>query len=116
MSDVSCMCSVIVGLLLLCWCACVGLAAMLLFVAVCCLVHVANIIHAFAVLIAFRSVCLLVLALAGIASVRGPGRKPGTGLFSLSLADASKHFFDEQANFQKPACARLASILAEKVE
>ena len=64
-----------------------------LFVAVCCLVHVANIIHAFVVLIAFRSVCLLVLALAGIASVRGPGRKPGTGLFSLLLADASKHFF-----------------------
>jgi len=61
--------------------------------AVCCLVHVANIIHAFAVLIAFRSVCLLFLALAGIASERGPGRKPGAGLFLPALADASKHFF-----------------------
>ena len=72
---------------------CAVLDAMLLFVAVCCLVHGANIIHAFAVLIVFRSVCLLVLALAGIASVRGPGRKPGAGLFLPALADASKHFF-----------------------
>ena len=62
MSDVSCMCSVMVGLLLLCWCGCVILAAMLLFVVVCCLVHVELLIHAFAVLIAFCSVCLLVLA------------------------------------------------------
>ena len=93
MSDVSCMCNVMVGLLLLCWCGCVGLDAMCLFVVVCCLVHVQIIIHAFAVLIAFRSVCLLILASAGIASVRGPGRKPGAGLFPPSLADASKHFF-----------------------
>ena len=93
MSDVSCMCSVMAGLLLLCRCSCVVLAAMLLFVAVCCLVHVAIIIHAFAVLIAFRSVCLLVLSSAGMASVRGPGRKPGAGLFSASLANASRHFF-----------------------
>ena len=51
------MCSVMAGLLLLWWCSCVVLAAMLLFVVVCCLVHVALLIHAFAVLIAFRSVC-----------------------------------------------------------
>ena len=31
MSDVSCMCSVMVGLLLLCWCCCVGLDAMVCF-------------------------------------------------------------------------------------
>ena len=65
MSDVSCMCSVMVGLLLLCWCGRDGLDAMLFFVVVCCFVHVANIIHALVVLIALRFVCLLVLALAG---------------------------------------------------
>ena len=61
----------------------------------CCLLFGACslLIHAFAVLIAFRSVCLLVLSSAGIASVRGPGRKPGAGLFSASLANASRHFF-----------------------
>ena len=93
MSVVSWLCNVLVVLLLLWWCSWVVLAAMCLFVVVCCLVHVGIIIHAFAVLIAFRSVCLLVLALAGMASVRGPGRKPGSGLFPSSLADASKHFF-----------------------
>lgn len=93
MSDVSCMCSVMVGLLVLCWCGRVGLVAMLLFVGVLLLVHVANIIHALTVLIAFRSVCLLVLALAGFASVRGPGRKPGMAVFAAWQANASKQAF-----------------------
>jgi hypothetical protein len=75
----------------LCWFGCDDV-----FVVVWCLVHVEIIIHAFVVvvvLIAFRSVCLLVLASAGMASEGGPGRKPGIGLFSASLAFASRHFF-----------------------
>ena len=79
---------------------------MLLFVAVCCLVHVANIIHAFAVLIAFRSVCLLVLALAGIASVRGPGRKPGTGLFFAIAGRRKQAFFWMSRQIFKSLLAR----------
>jgi len=105
-----------VGLLLLCWCGCAVLDAMCLFVVVCCLVHVEVLIHAFAVLIAFVScACSFWRWLASQASgVLAESQEPA--FFCQRWQTQASIFFDEQANFQRFACARLASILAEKVE
>jgi len=113
MSDVSCMCSVMVGLLLLCWCACVVLAAMLLFVVWCMLQTSSMLLLCSSLFV--PCACSFWRWLASQASgVLAESQE--LAFFCQRWQTQASIFFDEQANFQKFACARLASILAEKVE
>ena len=116
MSDVWCMCSVMVGLLLLWWCACVVLAAMVCFL----LFDVWCMFKSSSMLLRCSSLfvpcaCSFWLWLASQAcGVLAESQEPA--FFRLRWQTLASIFFDEQAKSQKLACSRLASILAEKVE